>query len=100
VNADGAAQPDPKALTWAQRNVWFGTDEEMTRLAYEVRTLRQRVAQAHCGPTAWVPHGWQTPRPPFEGCFDGNNSHYNPLASTTLLVAAWKPALSWQVSNQ
>jgi hypothetical protein len=30
------AKPDPQALTWAERNVWFGADEEMTRLAYEV----------------------------------------------------------------
>lgn len=49
VNADGPAQPDPKALTWAQRNVWFGTDEEMTRLAYEVRTVQQFPRRAHSG---------------------------------------------------
>lgn len=41
---EGPSQPDPRALTWAQRNVWFGTDEEMTRLAYEVR---QSEAQLH-----------------------------------------------------
>jgi hypothetical protein len=35
----GAPQPDPQALTWAQRNMWFGSDEAMTRLAYEVRPL-------------------------------------------------------------
>ena len=26
-------RPDPKASAWQQRNVWFGTDEEMTSLA-------------------------------------------------------------------
>ena len=34
------AKPDPQALTWAERNVWFGADEEMTRLAYKVSQWR------------------------------------------------------------
>jgi hypothetical protein len=28
--------PEPKALHWAERNTWFGSDEEMTAHAYEV----------------------------------------------------------------
>jgi hypothetical protein len=28
--------PEPKALHWAERNTWFGSDEEMTAAAYEV----------------------------------------------------------------
>lgn len=28
--------PEPKALSWAERNPWFGSDLEMTALAYEV----------------------------------------------------------------
>lgn len=29
--------PEPKALNWAERNLWFGTDTEMTEFAYQVR---------------------------------------------------------------
>lgn len=29
--------PEPKALGWAERNIWFGADTEMTQLAYKVR---------------------------------------------------------------
>jgi len=42
---EGQVQPDPLALTWAQHNPWFGADEAMTRLAYEVR-------RAHAAPSA------------------------------------------------
>ncbi len=31
------AAPEPKALNWAQRNPWFGSDLQMTALAYQVR---------------------------------------------------------------
>jgi hypothetical protein len=56
----GPPQPDPQALTWAQRNMWFGSDEAMTRLAYEVsctacraRCDTRRVALRICAP--WLP---------------------------------------------
>jgi hypothetical protein len=35
-NAPQAAPPDPRAVTWAEDNQWFGSDEEMTAFAYGV----------------------------------------------------------------
>jgi hypothetical protein len=36
--AAAAAQPMPsaQAMAWAVRNIWFGSDKDMTRLAYQV----------------------------------------------------------------
>lgn len=31
-----AAEPDPDAVKWANKNTWFGQDEEMTQFAYGV----------------------------------------------------------------
>jgi hypothetical protein len=57
ANGDSSAQqqqPDPAALTWAQRNVWFGADEEMTRLAYEVCAVSCSLWSA-CAPRCIMP---------------------------------------------
>jgi hypothetical protein len=34
--AAAESAPEPKALSWAERNSWFGSDTEMTQLAYQV----------------------------------------------------------------
>ena len=34
---DGGPKPDVRALKWAERNSWFGTDYDMTAFAYQVR---------------------------------------------------------------
>jgi len=34
-----APEPDPKALQWQESNPWFGTDKEMTSLAYGVHEV-------------------------------------------------------------
>jgi hypothetical protein len=39
--AEGA--PEPKALNWAERNSWFGSDTEMTQLAYQVGHLQMML---------------------------------------------------------
>lgn len=49
VASSEGGQPDPQALTWAERNLWFGSDEEMTRLAYEVSLTSRRVHSAVTG---------------------------------------------------
>jgi hypothetical protein len=43
--AEGA--PEPKALSWAERNSWFGSDTEMTHLAYQVGCMC-RMCSARC----------------------------------------------------
>jgi hypothetical protein len=45
--AAGEGAPEPKALSWAERNSWFGSDTEMTQLAYQVRLLRM-MCSARC----------------------------------------------------
>lgn len=43
--SDDAGEPvaaDVRALKWASRNTWFGSDVDMTTLAYEVRPCRGR----------------------------------------------------------
>jgi hypothetical protein len=35
--------PEPKALNWAERNLWFGTDTEMTEFAYQVSGLMRNM---------------------------------------------------------
>jgi len=35
--------PEPKALTWAERNLWFGIDSDMTALAYQVVASLMRL---------------------------------------------------------
>jgi hypothetical protein len=85
-NADGAGQPDPKALTWAQRNVWFGTDEEMTRLAYEVRSLRQCLPWAHFKMMRFHLHDYcvagRHPKRPWAAAT--TTTHPNPLAASSV----------------
>ncbi|EFJ44812.1 kinesin-like protein [Volvox carteri f. nagariensis] len=36
VEDSGATRPDVRALKWAERNAWFGTDYDMTSYAYQV----------------------------------------------------------------
>ena len=36
VAAEPSPRPEVKAMTWAERNMWFGVDQEMTIYAYEV----------------------------------------------------------------
>jgi hypothetical protein len=38
--------PEPKALSWAERNSWFGSDTEMTQLAYQV-SMGCRAVERH-----------------------------------------------------
>ncbi|WIA39217.1 hypothetical protein OEZ86_005341 [Tetradesmus obliquus] len=73
VSPSAAAEvaPEPKALSWAERNSWFGSDTEMTQLAYQVHdglveqgidpasdayydAIEQQVAAAF--PDKWAQH--------------------------------------------
>jgi hypothetical protein len=40
-------QPDPKAVSWRERNTWFGADEEMTALAFG---LHEKLVKAGVDP--------------------------------------------------
>ena len=44
-----AHQPDPKAVDWAKRNTWFGSDEEMTALALG---LHEKLVRSGVDPTS------------------------------------------------
>ncbi|KAG2440414.1 hypothetical protein HYH02_010302 [Chlamydomonas schloesseri] len=47
---DGGPKPDVRALKWAERNHWFGTDYEMTAYAYKVHD--KLVDNEHVDPTS------------------------------------------------
>ncbi|GFR41524.1 hypothetical protein Agub_g2220 [Astrephomene gubernaculifera] len=47
---DAGPAPDVRALKWAERNAWFGTDYDMTALAYQVHD--QLVDVEHVDPTS------------------------------------------------
>lgn len=78
--AAAPVQPEPKALTWAQRNAWFGGDAELTAFAYQVHdtlvgpegvdpssdayysAIEQRVAARF--PQRWASYHAAAPVPP------------------------------------
>ncbi|KAG2446251.1 hypothetical protein HXX76_000843 [Chlamydomonas incerta] len=47
---DGGPKPDVRALKWAERNHWFGTDYDMTAYAYQVHD--RLVDREHVDPTS------------------------------------------------
>lgn len=63
-----ALMPEPEALGWAERNIWFGADTEMTQLAYQVQVHLRRtdlnslclaadlaVDTLRCSSAVWTP---------------------------------------------
>ena len=48
--APGAPAPDVRALTWAERNAWFGQERDMTEMAYAVHDAL--VGEMHIEPTS------------------------------------------------
>jgi hypothetical protein len=51
-----ASEPDPDAVKWANKNKWFGQDEEMTQFAYGVHA---KLVKAGIDPTIDAPEYYQ-----------------------------------------